>query len=188
MKRVLDIKGCTLLGSGCEGTVYLTPEGYALKIFKDISSAKAEEEILIYTKDSPFYPNSLIRVSNVLIREFVSGKTLYNHIHNHGLSYKLSTQIIDLVEELKALKFKRINVRNAHIFVDGEENIKIIDPRKPFTMDTPYPKDIVKILYSLQVYGNFLSDLKEYRPELASYWAAAYKYAAATRLDDFELY
>lgn len=188
MKRILDIKGCTLLGAGCEGIVYLTPEGYALKIFKDVNSAKDEESILLHTKDSPFYPNVILRISNVLIRDYVPGNTLFNHIHKHGLSYKLSTQIIDLIENLKALNFKRINVRNAHIFVDSNDDIKIIDPRKPFTTDTPYPKDIVKILYSLHAFEKFRKDLMQYKPELAAYWLDAYKYAVATRLDDFELY
>ena len=33
MRYVLDIKKCKFIGKGHEGRVYLTPEGFALKIF-----------------------------------------------------------------------------------------------------------------------------------------------------------
>ncbi len=36
MNYLLEVKDFKLLGSGAEGSVYLTPEGYALKVFKNI--------------------------------------------------------------------------------------------------------------------------------------------------------
>lgn len=181
MKYLLEIQDCKLLGSGAEGSVYLTPEGYALKTFKNIKAAKNEEEILRKTLDSPFFPKPILRISNILIRDYVSGDNLFEYISKHGLPYNLSVEIIDLIEDLKRLKFKRINIRNAHIFVDSNGKIMIIDPRKPYSKVTPYPKDIIKILVKLHLFDKFLKDVLKYKPHLISYWTSAYNYLASPR-------
>ena len=46
MNYLLEIQNCKLLGSGAEGSVYLTPEGFALKTFKNAKAAKSEEKYL----------------------------------------------------------------------------------------------------------------------------------------------
>lgn len=181
MRNKLEIKDCIPLGAGHEGAVYLTPDGRALKVFKKVSSAKAEENILIKTEDSRFFPKVIYRDKNKLLREFVEGKNLYEYIEENGLSYKLSTEIIDLIEDFKRLKFKRINIRNAHIFVDKEENIKVIDPRKPFNMKTPYPKNIIRILVNLDSFEEFLKNLSLYKPNLLDFWIEGFQYAASVR-------
>ena len=123
MNYTIELNDCILLGSGAEGSVFLTPEGFAIKQFNTIKAAKKEVSILDDVKDSPFFPNVLIRVSNIVVREYVQGENLYEYIQKKGLSYSLSREIIDLIEDLKRLNFKRLNVRNAHIFIDSNEKI-----------------------------------------------------------------
>ena len=176
MKCVIELNDCILLGSGSEGSVYLTPEGYALKDFNTIKGAKSEVDILETVKDSRFFPKVLIRISNIVIREYVSGENLYDFLSKNKLSYKISTEIIDLIEDLKSLNFKRINIRNAHLFIDKNENLMVIDPRKSFTKVTPYPKDMIKILLKLNLFDEFLKHLISYNPKLLSYWIAGYNY------------
>lgn len=188
MNIILEIQNCKFIGSGAEGSVYLTEEGYALKWFKDLKAAENEEEILKITKDSVFFPNVLLRVSNILIREYVDGENLYEYIKKHGLSYGLSIEIIELIEDLKRLNFKKLNVRNAHIFVNSSEKIMVIDPRKPFTMNVPYPKDIIKILLKLDLYDKFLKDILRYKPKLLSYWIEAYNYLQSTKKFRIRIY
>lgn len=181
MNYLIEAKDFKLLGQGAEGAVYLTPEGYAFKVFKTIKNAKSEDEILKKTCDSPFFPKPIVRVGNILIREYVSGITLKEYISKYGLSYNLSIEIIDLIEDLKRLKFKRLNIRNAHIFINSKGKIKVIDPRKPYTKVTPYPKDIVKILVKYHLFDKFLKDLLKYKPELLPYWTKSYDYLANPR-------
>ncbi|OOM14260.1 serine/threonine protein kinase [Clostridium saccharobutylicum] len=176
MRYILDIKECKFLGKGHEGTVYLTPEGYALKIFYKKRKAEDEVEILERVKDSKFFPKVLFIAKNMVLRDYVEGLNLSEYIKEHGLSYKLSCEIIDLIEDFKRLKFKRLNIRNAHIFVDKNENIKVIDPRKIFSKNTPYPKDIIKILVNLNCFDQFLKYLLDYKPDLLSYWTKGYNY------------
>lgn len=181
MNYLIEVKNFKLLGSGAEGLVYLTPEGYAFKVFKKIKNARSEDEILNQTSDSPFFPNSILRVDNILIREYVGGINLKEYISKHGLPYNLSKEIIDLIEDLKRLKFKRVNIRNAHIFVNSKGKIKVIDPRKPYTKVTPYPKDIVKILIKYHLFDKFLKDVLEYNPSLLPFWTSSYDYLANSR-------
>ena len=90
------------------------------------------------TLDSPFFPNPNLRISNILIREYVGRENLFEYITKHGFPYNLSNEIIDLIKDLKRLKFKKINIGNAHIFVNFNDKIMVIDPRKPFTKITSY--------------------------------------------------
>ena len=176
MRYILDIKECKLLGKGDEGSVYLTPEGYALKIFSKKKNAKDEAEILEKAKDSRFFPNVIFLADNMMLREYVSGENLYEFLNKNRLSYKLSIEIIELIEDFKRLKFKRINIRNAHIFVDENEKIQIIDPRKTYIKETPYPKDIINILVKLNLFDDFLKNLINYNKDLLKYWIDGYEY------------
>ena len=176
MRYILDIKQCTLLGTGDEGSVYLTPEGFALKIFSNKKNAKYETEILENAKDSRFFPDVIFLADNMMLREYVSGENLSEFINKNSLSYNLSVEIIELIEDFKRLKFRRINIRNAHIFVNEKEKIQIIDPRKTYIKETPYPKDIIKILVKLNLFDDFLKDLINYKPELLKYWIDGYEY------------
>lgn len=176
MNCIIELNDCILLGAGAEGSVYLTPEGFALKRFNTIKAARKEVSILDDVKDSRFFPKVLIRVSNIVIREYVQGENLYEYIQQKGLSYSLSIEIIDLIEDLKRLNFRRLNVRNAHIFINRNEKLMIIDPRKPYTKITPYPKDIIKILLKLNLFDNFLKHLINYNPDLLTYWIDGYNF------------
>ena len=176
MRYILDIKECEFLGKGKEGTVYLTPEGYALKIFYNKKKAENEAKLLEQVNNSRFFPKVLFIANNMILRDYVEGDVLGDYIHKNGLSYNLSTEIIDLIEEFKALKFTRLDIRGAHIFVTKNENIQIIDPRKIFIKKTPFPKEIIKILVRSNVFEIFLKHLLDYNPKLLNYWINGYNY------------
>ena len=118
MKIVIELNEYKLLGQGAEGTVYLSKEGYALKVFNKTKGADDEANTLRIAKDSRFFPKIIIQLGNVLIRECVSGKNLYEHIIENELTEKVANEIIEFIEELKKLEFSRINIRNAHIFIN----------------------------------------------------------------------
>lgn len=176
MRYILNKKECTFLGKGKEGEVYVTPEGYALKFFYKTSNAKNEVYLLEKAKNSRFFPKVIFITHNIILREYIQGINLKEYIKKNGLSYNLSCEIVDLIEEFRNLKFTRINIRNAHIFVDDNEKIHVIDPRKVFIKQTPYPKDIIKILISSNNFDNFLKDIVNYKPKLMQYWINGYYY------------
>ena len=176
MRYILDIKKCKFIGKGHEGRVYLTPEGFALKIFYKNKNAHDEVKILEKVKNSRFFPNVLFIADKMVLREYISGENLGSYLYKHGLSYNIAVEIIELVEEFKKLNFTRINIRSAHIFIDSNEKIKVIDPRKPYIKNTPYPKDIIHVLVKLKLFDDFLKYLAEYKPSLLKYWSLGYDY------------
>jgi hypothetical protein len=176
MRYVLDIKECKFLGKGKEGTVYLTPEGYALKVFYNKKKAELEAELLEKVNDSIFFPKILFIANNMILRDYVEGQNLSHYIKENGLSYNISTEIVNLIEEFKRLNFTRLDIRDAHIFVDSNEKIKVIDPRKVFIKNIPYPKEIIKILVKSDVFDEFLKHLLTYNPQLINYWINGYNY------------
>lgn len=176
MRYILDVKECEFLGKGKEGAVYLTPEGYALKIFYSKRKAFDEAKLLEQVNDSRFFPKVLFIANNMILRDFVQGYNLYDYIKKNNLSYNLSTEIIDLIEDFKRLKFTRLDIRNAHIFVDENEKIQVIDPRKVFVKNIPFPKEIIKVLVKLNVFDDFLKHLLNYKPDLLNYWINGYNY------------
>lgn len=176
MRYILDVKECEFLGKGKEGAVYLTPEGHALKVFYNKRKALDEAKLLEQVKDSRFFPKVLFIVNNMILRDYVHGDNLYDYIKKNNLSYNLSTEIIDLIEDFKRLKFTRLDIRNAHIFVDKNEKIQVIDPRKVFVKNIPFPKEIIKVLVKLNVFDDFLKHLLNYRPDLLRYWVNGFNY------------
>lgn len=46
MRYILEIKECKFLGKGKEGSVYLTPEGFALKVFYKKRKLKMKSKYL----------------------------------------------------------------------------------------------------------------------------------------------
>lgn len=180
MRYILNIKECEFLGKGDEGAVYLTPEGFALKIFYNKNKAESEVAILEKANGSRFFPKVMFITENKVLRDYVEGTNLYEYISNNGLSYNLSIEIIELVEEFKRLNFKRLDIRNAHIFVTKDEKIQVIDPRKVFEKNIPYPKEIIKSLVKLNVFDEFLKHLLTYNERLFSYWVKGYEYFEST--------
>ena len=162
MRYVLDIKKCKFIGKGHEGRVYLTPEGFALKIFYKSKNANDEVEILEKVKNSRFFPNVLFIADKMVLREYISGENLGSYLYKHGLSYNIAVEIIELVE--------------AHIFIDSNAKLKVIDPRKPYIKNTPYPKDIIHVLVKLELFDDFLKYVAKYNPSLLKYWSLGYDY------------
>lgn len=176
MRYITDIKECKFLGKGKEGSVYLTPEGYALKIFNNKKKAEAEVDLLEKVQGSRFFPKVLFIANNMVLRDYVEGDVLFDYINRNGLSYNLSIEIIELIEDFKRLKLTRLDIRGAHIFVNEDEKIQVIDPRKIFIKKTPYPKEIIKILVKQNAFDEFLKHLLEYKPKLLKYWINGYNY------------
>ncbi|MCY6369056.1 serine/threonine protein kinase [Clostridium ganghwense] len=170
----IDIKKCKFLGEGCEGRVYLTPDGHALKIFKNKANCKAECNILKKVEGSKYFPKIIKANSRYILREYVDGNTLENYIIKNGLSKKLAINLIKLVEEFKKLNFKRLDMRGVHIFVQEDESVMVIDPRKTFTKKISGPVSMLKSLEKVGALDKFIKVLISERPDLAVKWIKAF--------------
>lgn len=166
----VNVKECKFLGEGCEGKVYLTPDGKALKIFKNKKKCKSEYNLLKKLEQSSYFPKVLGIKENCMLREFVGGVSLKEYLENNRLSRRLAANLIYLIEEFQSIGFTRLDIAARHIFVQDNEDIKVIDPRKSFTKKVSFPRILISDLEKANSLESFIGMLIELRPNLAKKW------------------
>lgn len=171
----INLKECVFLGSGYEGKVYLTPNGHALKVFKNKNNCTAEYNILKKVEGSEYFPKIIKKTKFCILREYVSGENLKEYIIKNGLSKKLAINLINLVQEFEKLNFKKLDMRGAHIFVQNNEKVKVIDPRKSFKKKVLIPFSLIRDIDKSGALDDFMKVLVIERPDLAILWINAFK-------------
>jgi predicted Ser/Thr protein kinase len=170
----IDLSTCKFLGQGANGKVYLLPNGKALKIFFKKENCKHEYEILKSVEGNKHFPKVNEYSSNCMIREYIGGILIENYIRKYGLSVILAKNLIELIEDFRKLGFTRLDIRCAHIFIQQDMTIKIIDPRKTYSKLVPYPYSILKTLNKLGVLDDFFNTLKNTNIKLYKDWSTRY--------------
>jgi Predicted Ser/Thr protein kinase len=146
----IDVSSLKFIGQGTQGSVYFLPPNKAIKIFHNSRSCKDQVNILQCAKNSRFFPNVYDYDDYSIIMDFVPGVNLRDHLSKNKLSEKLAFELVELVCEFERLGFTRLDIRAPHIFVQSDESIIAIDPRKSFQIVQKYP---VKILGTLKKFG-----------------------------------
>lgn len=75
-----------------------------------------------------------------------------------------------MLKEFQILKFTKIDIRCRDIFVQSDESLKVIDPKKFYAKNRGFPRHLSKGLYKLGVLDTFFITLKEEEPELYEKW------------------
>lgn len=175
----IDISKSVFLGQGHSGKVYLMPDNRVIKIFKNEESCVRECIILNSVKGNKHFPSVYFCSGNYIIREYVPGICLEDYIKKFGLSQRLIINLIEMILDFERLGFKRLDMRCAHIFVQQDESVKVIDPRKHYTEDVAYPEKIIGKLKKLKVYNKFNNVLKNRYPDLYNQWNGKIRYKKA---------
>ena len=121
------------LGEGHNGIVYELPENKAVKIFTNKDICREEAKILYKVKRSKYFPRIFRCDRYYILREKVKGKRLDHYIKENGMSKKLVMNLYKLINEMKRLKFSKLDARCRDIYVDENENLKVIDPKQCYT-------------------------------------------------------
>lgn len=167
----IDLKESKYLGRGRNGRVYLLPDGKTvIKICSIERSCISEYEVLKAAEGSPYFPRVYERIGKAMLREFVRGETLPIYLRKNKLSRKLALNLIGLIEEFKRLGFRRMDIRGAHIFVQEDESVKVIDPSSQIARQQRYPKSMLKELRRQRCSNSFYTILKQERPDLYKQW------------------
>ena len=166
----IDLNECKYLGHGRNGRVYLMPDGRALKICRSEDSCRHEYEIYKIAERNKYFPKAFKIKGNCMIRDYVDGTNIRDYIKKNGLSEMLALNIIDLLDSFIKLKFTRIDIRLPHVFVRSDESLIIIDPRATFTKKVPYPRHLFNGLEDLRVMREFMTILRQTRPDLYRKW------------------
>jgi RIO-like serine/threonine protein kinase len=165
-----DIKKLKLIGQGHEGRAYLLPENKVLKVFYNMDSCKAQIEILQKGQSSVFFPTLYDYDKYCIIMSFIAGNTVSHYLRHNILNKKLSLDLTKLIDEFRNFNFTRLDMRLAHIFIQADSTIKIIDPRGSFMIVQPYPLLMLKGLKRHGVLEDFFNFIKYDFPEYHNYW------------------
>ncbi|WP_297428137.1 protein kinase [Clostridium sp.] len=175
------------LGQGHNGIVYELPNKKAIKIFLKKKVCIDEGSILARTNGSQYFPKLYKRGKFYVVRDLVEGKRLDKHIKQSGLSDKLIKNIYELLQELKKLKFKKLDIRCKDIYVSRNEKLMIIDPKKAYSRKVDYPRHLMKGLNKIDVLEEFFEGIKKIDPKTAVTWELKFKrYCESGRFSLFE--
>ena len=158
------------LGQGHNGTVYLMPDGRAIKISNNDKDFQGEHRILTKVYGNKYFPILYEVGEDYMIREEVKGVMLSDYLKKHKLTTSLAQKVIDLIVEFEKLNFSKIDIRCKDIFIQPDGELKIIDPKLCYTIKRNYPKNLSKGLYEADYLNKFLKVLKVYDPRHYEIW------------------
>ncbi len=168
----IDLRDCKFIGKGRQGSVYMLPDKKRIiKVYNKEKGCKGETEILLKVQDNPHFAKIYDYNRKAMIREYIPGICIKDYISKNGLSRKLAINIVELVESFKSSGFKKLDIRLAHVFVQPNEDIRVIDPRKVFERSLNYPQSILSGLKKLSVLSKFMKILREEYPDLYKRWS-----------------
>lgn len=162
----IDLKSCKYLGKGHSGQVYLMPNGQVLKIFNNSQRCKEEFDILKSVEGSPHFPKAYNMGKYHIIREYVGGMNVEDYLIKYGLSKSFVIKAAELVDDMKKLGFTKLEMRFPHLFVQEDGTLMLIDPRKSYEQNIPYPKSFFKRLRKMGLIKQFMQILNEERPDM----------------------
>lgn len=168
-------KNAVLLGEGHNGIVYELPGNKALKIFIDKKVCKNEAEILLKVKKSKYFPKIYKYGDLYILREMVGGIRLDYYIEENGLSQQLAYNLYRLINEFKSLNFTKLDARCRDIYVEGNERVRVIDPKQCYTRKVTYPRHLMKGLNNINVLQQFLIYIKKIDKKTSEQWGKKIK-------------
>lgn len=156
----IDISNLKFIGQGTQGKVYFLPPDKVIKIFHSIHSCKDQLSILQCARNSRFFPKVYAYDDFCIVMDFVPGVNLREYLKDNRLSKKLAFDLVELICEFERLGFTRLDIRAPHIFVQADESVIAIDPRKSFQIVQRYPVSILKVLKKYGALDEFFNLIK----------------------------
>jgi len=169
------LRSSEFLGAGHNGIVYMLPNKRVIKIFKDRKICGKEYSIFIKTRRSKYFPKVYEHGDYFIVRDYASGHRLDKYIKKHGISKEISHNLIELIEEFKRLKFKRLDIRCKDLYLKEDLSITVIDPKNNYSKRVVYPRHLMKGLNNLGVLDEFLSVVNTENHEIYELWNFNFK-------------
>jgi predicted Ser/Thr protein kinase len=160
-----------LIGKGAQGAVFRISSDKCVKIFGKAERARKEGEVLKVAQKSPIIPRLYEVGPNYIIMEYIKGPTIFEYLQSGGvLSEKLIKEILFVLNEMKRLKFTRMDADMRHIIVTKQEQLKVIDHFNSYRTIQPKPQLLFNGFKALGLLPLFLKKLKKMDPESYKDW------------------
>lgn len=163
----MEVSELVFLGKGVEGKVFLTPTGDALKAYSKSSLCRREYKVLKRLEGNKYFPKILKCKGRFMLREHIKGTPIKEYIEQNGISKRLTLNLIEFAEEFERLEI-RLDGLGRHVFIQEDESIKAIDPRRK--RNYMY-KSLLITLKRVDALDEFLKILEEERPDLKKKWS-----------------
>ncbi|MFD4930161.1 hypothetical protein ACFWMS_14735 [Peribacillus butanolivorans] len=161
----------SLIGMGAQGAVFKLAEDKCVKIYSDPVQAKMEEEALKAGQHLPFMPVVYDTGSNYIVMEYFNAPTLKEYLRNCTyIPDSIVKKLLYILKELKQAKFTMIDAPLRHIFVLGNEDLKVIDHVNSFKRMHPVPLKLLRDLKIILLKDSFLAQVKQLEPETFNEW------------------
>ncbi|MFD9628355.1 hypothetical protein [Peribacillus muralis] len=165
-----------LIGMGAQGAVFKLSEDKCVKIYSDPVQAKMEEEALKAGQHLPFMPVVYDKGSNYIVMEYFNAPTLKEYLRNCTyIPDSIVKKLLSILKELKQAKFTMIDAPLRHIFVVGNEELKVIDHVNSFKRMHPVPLKLLRDLKIILLKDSFLAQVKNLDPDTFSEWDNYFK-------------
>lgn len=160
-----------LIGMGAQGAVFKLSEDKCVKIYSDSVQAKMEEEALKAGQHLPFMPVVYDTGSNYIVMEYFNAPTLKEYLRNCTyIPDSIVKKLLYILKELKQAKFTMIDAPLRHIFVVGNEELKVIDHVNSFKRMHPVPLKLLRDLKIILLKDSFLAQVKKLEPDTFNEW------------------
>lgn len=161
----------SLIGMGAQGAVFKLAEDKCVKIYSDPVQAKMEEEALKAGQHLPFMPVVYDTGSNYIVMEYFNAPTLKEYLRNCTyIPDSIVKKLLYILKELKQAKFTMIDAPLRHIFVVGNEELKVIDHVNSFKRMHPVPLKLLRDLKIILLKDSFLAQVKMLEPDIFNEW------------------
>ncbi|MGG0787120.1 hypothetical protein ABE132_00085 [Peribacillus simplex] len=161
----------SLIGMGAQGAVFKISEDKCVKIYSDPVQAKMEDEALNAGKNLPFMPLVYDTGPNYIVMEYFNAPTLKEYLRNCTyIPDSIVKKLLYILRELKQAKFTMIDAPLRHIFVVGNEELKVIDHVNSFKRMHPVPLKLLRDLKIILLKDSFLAQVKKLEPDTFNEW------------------
>jgi len=160
-----------LIGRGNQGAVFKISPDQCVKIFPKPMHAQRESEALKAAQGSPIVAKLYEAGENYIIMEYIEGPSLQEYLKSKGnIKEDITKKILFLIEEMKRLKFTRLDSRLKEIIVTKQGELKMVDLVNHFTKKYEIPQLLLANLEKLGLLSSFLEQVKKIDPQSYLEW------------------
>ncbi|MDR7080247.1 putative Ser/Thr protein kinase [Neobacillus niacini] len=160
-----------LIGRGNQGAVFKISKDQCVKIYAKQMHVLSESTVLKAAQESSIVPRLYEVGENFIVMEYIEGPSLKEYLEEKGtITEDVTKKILFLLEEMKRLKFTRLDSRLKEIIVTKQGEMKVVDLVSHFTKNYDRPVKLMTNLYQLGLLSSFLDQVKHLDPQSYLEW------------------
>jgi predicted Ser/Thr protein kinase len=161
-----------LIGKGKQGAVFKLSSDQCVKVYANQANVLKESEVLKIAQ-AGFVPKLYEVGENYIIMEYIEGSTIKEYLETKGnLTEDFTKKILSLLQEMKRLKFTRLDVRFDHLIVTKQGELKVIDHVNSFSLEkqSTQPVRLLKCMKKIGLLSEFLKQVKKFDQQSYLEW------------------